>query len=194
VLACDFFTIETVFLKTLYVLFFIELSTRRVQVAGTTGRPESAWVTQQARNLAIGGFLEDQSVLVRDRDAKFSGPFDEVFRTEELKVVKTPIRAPKANAFAERWVGSVRRECLDHVLIFGRRHLQRVSRRVHRALQPGETASGTRSSSSRSHFFRRRGRWFAGPSARHSRRAHPRVRQSSGMIVSGHWRPTGEFQ
>jgi len=125
VLACDFFTIETVFLKTLYVLFFIELS-RRVQVAGTTGRPESAWVTQQARNLAIGGFLEDKSVLVRDRDAKFSGPFDEVFRTEELKGVKTPIHAPKANAFAERWVGSVRRECLDHVLIFGRRHLQRV--------------------------------------------------------------------
>jgi hypothetical protein len=134
VLACDFFTVETVFLKTLYVLFFIELSTRRVQVAGTTGRPESAWVTQQARNLAVGGVLEDQSVLVRDRDAKFSGPFDEVFRTERLKVVKTPARAPKANALAERWVGSVGRECLDHILIFGRRHLQRVLR-AYRALR-----------------------------------------------------------
>jgi putative transposase len=153
VLACDFFTVETVFLKRLYVLFFIELSTRRVQVAGTTGRPESAWVTQQARNLAVGGVLEDQSVLVRDRDAKFSGPFDEVFRTERLKVVKTPARAPKANAFAERWVGSVRRECLDHILIFGRRHLQRVLRaytehynraRPHRALDlhpPDPTSS-----------------------------------------------------
>ena len=120
------FTVETVFLKTLYVLFFIELSTRRVHLAGTTSRPDSAWVTQQARNLSITGRLAEKRILLRDRDSKFSGPFDEVFRTEELKVVKTPIRAPKANAFAERWVGTVRRECLDHVLIFGRRHSQRV--------------------------------------------------------------------
>ena len=108
------------------MLFFIELSTRRVHVAGATSRPDSAWVTQQARNLSITGRLDDMRVLIRDRDAKFSGPFDEVLRTEGLSVVKTPIRAPRANAFAERWVGSVRRECLDHVLIFGRRHLQRV--------------------------------------------------------------------
>jgi transposase InsO family protein len=126
VVACDFLTLETVFLKTLYVLFFIELSTRRIHVAGSTSRPDSAWVTQQARNLAITGRLEDKHILVRDRDAKFSGRFDEVLRTEGLAVVKTPIRAPKANAFAERWVGSVRRECLDHILVFGRRHLQRV--------------------------------------------------------------------
>jgi transposase InsO family protein len=126
VLACDFFTVETVFLKTLYVLFFIELSTRRVYVAATTSGPDSAWVTQQARNLSITGVLEDKHILLRDRDAKFSSPFDEVFRTEGLTVVKTPVRAPRANAFAERWVGTVRRECLDHVLIFGRRHLWRV--------------------------------------------------------------------
>jgi putative transposase len=126
VLACDFFTVETVFLKTLYVLFFIELSTRRVHVAGTTSRPDSAWVTQQARNLSITGGLEDKHILLRDRDSKFSGPFDEVVRTEGITVVKTPVRTPQANAVAERWVGSVRRECLDHVLIFGRRHLQRV--------------------------------------------------------------------
>jgi len=126
VLACDFLTVETVFLKTLYVLFFIELSTRRVHVAGATSRPDSAWVTQQARNLAITGGLEDNHLLLRDRDAKFSGPFDEVFRTEGLDVVKTPVRSPRANAFAERWVGSARRECLDHVLIFGRRHLRSV--------------------------------------------------------------------
>jgi putative transposase len=125
-LACDFVTVETVFLRTLYVLFFIELSTRRVHVAGTTSRPNSAWVSQQARNLSIIGGLEDKRILLRDRDAKFSGPFDEVFRTEGLTVVKTPVRAPRANAFAERWVGTARRECLDHVLIFGRRHLQRV--------------------------------------------------------------------
>jgi transposase len=114
--ACDFFTVETVFLKTLYVLFFIELSTRRVHVAGTTSRPDSAWVTQQARNLAIDGSLEGKSILLRDRDAKFSRSFDEVFRTEGLQVVRTPVRAPRANAFAERWVGTARRECLDHVL------------------------------------------------------------------------------
>jgi transposase InsO family protein len=119
-------TVETIALKTLYVLFFIELSTRRVHVAGTTSRPDSAWVTQQARNLSITGRLDENKLLIRDRDAKFSGPFDEVFRTEGLSVVKTPVRAPRANAFAERWVGTVRRECLDHVLIFGRRHLQRV--------------------------------------------------------------------
>jgi putative transposase len=126
VLACDFFTVETVFLKTLYVLFFIELSTRRVHVVGVTRNPDSAWVAQQARNLVIAGRLEDTHVLIRDRDAKFSGPFDEVFRTERHAVVKTPVRAPRANAFAERWVGSVRRECLDHLLIFGRRHLLHV--------------------------------------------------------------------
>jgi transposase InsO family protein len=126
VLACDFFTVETIFLKTLYVLFFIELSTRRVHVAGTTSRPDSAWVTQQARNLSITGRLEERHILLRDRDSKFSGPFDEVFRTEGLTVVKTPVRAPRANAFAERWVGTARTECLDHVLIFDRSHLQRV--------------------------------------------------------------------
>ena len=113
-------------LKTLYVLFFIELATRRVHVVGTTRRPDSAWVTQQARNLSITGSLDEKKLLIRDRDAKFSGPFDEVFRTEGLRVVKTPVRAPRANAFAERWVGTVRRECLDHVLIFGRRHLEHV--------------------------------------------------------------------
>ena len=75
-LACDFITVESVFLKTLYVLFFIELSTRRVHVAGTTSRPDSAWVTQQARNLSITEGLEDKRLLVRDRDAMFSGPFD----------------------------------------------------------------------------------------------------------------------
>jgi putative transposase len=125
-LACDFFTVETVCMKTLYVLFFIELSTRRVHVAGMTSRPDSAWVTQQARNLSVTGGLDDKRLLIRDRDAKFSMAFDEVFRTEGVTLVRTPLQAPRANAFAERWVGSARRECLDHVLIFGRPHLQRV--------------------------------------------------------------------
>lgn len=156
VLACDFFTVETVLLKTLYVLFFIEVATRRVHIAGVTSRPDSVWVTQQARNLSIAERLDDKHILLRDRDSKFCGSFDEVFRTEGLEVVRTPIRAPKANAFAERWVGSARRECLDHVLIFGRRHLERVldaytehynRARPHRAigLHPPDGASSVES-------------------------------------------------
>ena len=111
-------------LKTIYVLFFIELSTRRVHIVGATAHPDSAWVTQQARNLAMNERLSAVRFLLRDRDAKYSGPFDEVFRTEGVRVVRTPIRAPKANAFAERFVRTVQRECLDHVLIYGRRHLE----------------------------------------------------------------------
>lgn len=127
ILACDFFTVETVWLRTLYVLFFIDLSSRRVHLAGVSAHPRSEWVTQQARNLASEG-LGEIRFLIRDRDAKFSGPFDEVFRTEGVRVIRTPIRSPKANAFAERLVKTVRRECLDHVLIFGLHHLQRVLR------------------------------------------------------------------
>jgi putative transposase len=126
ILACDFFTVETLRLRSLCVLFFIQLSTRRVFVVGVTAHPDSAWVTQQARNLAIEERLSGVRFLLRDRDAKFSGPFDGVFETEGVRVIRTPIRAPKANAFAERFVRTVRRECLDHVLIYGRRHLERV--------------------------------------------------------------------
>jgi len=93
--------VETIRLKTLYVLFFIDLHTRRVHLAGVTTHPDSAWVTQQARNLVIEGALQTASLLIRDRDSKFSGPFDVVFRTEGVDVVRTPYRAPRANAFAE---------------------------------------------------------------------------------------------
>ena len=91
-----------------------------------TARPDSAWVTQQARNLAIEERLTGIRFLLHERDAKFSGPFDGVFETEGVRVVRTPIRAPKANAFAERFVRTLRSECLDHVLVYGRRHLERV--------------------------------------------------------------------
>jgi putative transposase len=144
-LATDFFTVETIFLRRLYVLFFIELDTRRVHLAGCTARPAGAWVVQQARNLfmAVGEQFGSRRYLVRDRDAKFSGAFDEVFRSEGLRVIRTPVLAPRANAYAERFVGTVRRECLDWILIRGRRHLELVlqiyvdhynTHRPHRAL------------------------------------------------------------
>jgi putative transposase len=128
ILAVDFFTVETLLLRTLYVLFTIEVGSRRVHVLGITRNPVSAWVTQQARNLAVGERLPGVRFLIRDRDSKFSGPFDEVFRTEGVHIVRTPIRAPRANAFAERWVSTVRNECLDWMPVLGRRHLERVLR------------------------------------------------------------------
>jgi len=143
-LACDFFTVETAWLRTLYVLFFIELGSRRVYLAGVTANPDGAWMSQQARNLAIEERLERVRFLLHDRDAKFSGPFDQIMRSEGVRVIKTPVRAPKANAVAERWVRSVRNECLDHLLVFGRRHLEQVLReyvahynaeRPHRSLE-----------------------------------------------------------
>jgi putative transposase len=141
-----------VLLKTLYVLFFIELATRRVHVVGATHRPDSAWVAQQARNLAVEERLGGVRFLLRDRDSKFSATFDSVFQTEGVRVIRTPIRAPKANAFAERFVRTVRTESLDHILIYGRRHLQGVLRsyvshyneqRPHRGLDLA-TPSGSR--------------------------------------------------
>jgi putative transposase len=126
--ACDFFTVQTVSPRTLYVLFWIELGSRRVRLAEVTANPDGAWVTQQARNLAIEERLENVRYLIDDRDAKLCGPFDAIIRSEGVRVIETPVRAPRANAVAERWVRSVRTECLDHILIFGRRHLEQVLR------------------------------------------------------------------
>jgi putative transposase len=130
ILECDFLTVDTVFLKRFYVLFFMELASRRVHLAGVTANPDSAWMTQQARNLIMR--LDDEGVrmrfLIRDRDSKFTRDFEEVFRSEGISVIKAPVRAPRARAHAERWVGSLRRECLDRLLIVGRRHLESVVR------------------------------------------------------------------
>jgi putative transposase len=125
-LACDFFTVETVALRRLYVLFFLEVGSRRVHLAGCTPSPTGSWVTQQARNLGFTDLFERTRFLVHDRDSKFSASFDEVFLSEGIRVIRTPIRAPQANAYAERFVRSVREECLDWLLIAGRRHLERV--------------------------------------------------------------------
>jgi transposase InsO family protein len=128
VLAADFFTVESVLLQTIYVLFFIEVRTRRVYLAGCTTHPTATWVTQQARNLAWPlqeGTLPVQ-VLLHDHDGKFPESFDAVFRCEGLQIVRTPPRCPQMNGYAERWVGSVRRECLDQLLILHERHLRRV--------------------------------------------------------------------
>jgi putative transposase len=145
-IACDFFTVDTITLRRIYVLFFIELSTRRVHLAGMTESPDGAWTAQQARNLVFS--LPERArpleFLIRDNDGKFTRGFDTVFNTEGIRVIRTPVRAPKANAVAERFVGTVRRECLDWLLIANRRHLQHVlrefvdhynSHRPHRALE-----------------------------------------------------------
>ena len=128
VIACDFLTVDTVSLRRYYVLFFIELHTRRVRIAGITQNPSGTWVTQQARNLVIDSGARERSArfLIHDRDAKFSAPFDEVFWTEGIRVIRTPFRAPNANAHAERFVRTLRQECLDSLLIVGRRQLERV--------------------------------------------------------------------
>jgi putative transposase len=126
VLACDFFTVETISLRRFYVLFFIELESRRVHLAGCTTNPSGAWITQQARNLSFTGLLERTRFLIHDRDSKFAATFDEVFRSEGITVIETPIRAPQANAYAERFVRTIRTECLDWPLIIGRRHLEKV--------------------------------------------------------------------
>jgi putative transposase len=162
ILECDFLTVDTLFLKRFYVLFFIEVASRRVRLAGITTNRAGPWVTQQARNLLMQ--LEDEDVrplfLIRDRDGKFSRDFDDVFRSEGIRVIKAPVRAPNARAHAERWVGSVRRECLDRLLILGRRHLQHVlttyvqhfnEHRPHRSLeQRAPLATLTRPTSGRS--------------------------------------------
>src|SRR5450756_568941 len=145
IIACDFFTVETAWLRTLYVLAFIELVSGRIHLSPATAHPNSAWVTQQARNLAMA--LDDRSLasrfLIRDRDSKYSRSFDAVLRSEGMRVIRTPFRAPNANAYAERVIETIRAECLDWTLILGRRQLDQTLRiyaehynrgRPHRAL------------------------------------------------------------
>jgi putative transposase len=144
-MACDFFHVDTVLLRRLYVLVFIHHDTRLVRIAGVTAKPSADWVTQQARNLSID--LADHAnavkFFIRDRDTKFTASFDVVFAAEGTRIIKSPVRAPRANAICERVIGTLRRECLDQMLILGRRHLETVlaeyvahynSHRPHRSL------------------------------------------------------------
>lgn len=154
ILAVDFAHVDTVFLRRLYVLVMVEHGRRRVHIAGITAHPTGAWVTQQARNLLME--LDDRAdrfrFLIRDRDSKFTAAFNAVFAGADIRIIRTPIRAPRANAIAERFIGTLRRECLDHLLITGPRHLAVVLReyvqhynahRPHRSLHQHPPAGGT---------------------------------------------------
>ena len=151
ILAVDFAHVDTIFLRRLYVLVVIEHGRRRVRIAGITAHPTAAWVTQQAL-MDLGDRADRFQFLIRDRDSKFTAVFDAVFAAADIRIIRTPIRAPRANAIAERFIGTLGRECLDHMLITGPRHLDAVLRefaqqynahRLHRSLHQHPPAGAT---------------------------------------------------
>jgi putative transposase len=168
IVACDFLTVESVLLRRYYVLFFSAHASRRVWLAGCSTNPTGARVTQQARNLRLVLADEDMRFLNRDRDSKYSGPFDEVFRSGGIGIVKTPVRAPQAKAIAERFVRTVRAECLDRLLILNR-------------------ATASASCASSSSTTTRNGRTARSSSSHRNRssyRQHPRSARSSATTAT----------
>jgi transposase InsO family protein len=127
-LACDFLTVDTLTRQTLYVLFFIEHATRRVYLAGCTAHPDAAWMAQQARQMTweLEGRKLPMRFLIHDHDTKFTERFDAMFESAGLEIVTIPFEAPNANAIAERWVRTVRKECLDRLILINERHVRRV--------------------------------------------------------------------
>ncbi|MCP4381204.1 MAG: transposase family protein [Hyphomicrobiales bacterium] len=126
--ACDFAPIDTALLRRYYLRFFIDITARELFLAGVTTNPTGQWTTQAARNLFLrrAGTLTGTRALVHDRGSQFTHAFDEIFRAEEIEVLKTSIRAPVTNTFAERWIGSLRRGLLDRTIIWNQRQLERI--------------------------------------------------------------------
>ncbi|MFT9474770.1 integrase core domain-containing protein [Streptomyces sp. Mo3] len=128
ILSAGFLHIDTIALKRLYALVFIEHDTRRVHLAGVTARPTARWTVRQARNLTmtLGGRMDSPRFLLRDRDSKYTSAFDAVFQADDMRILLSPPRAPKANAICERAVGTLRREVLDRTLIYNEAHARAV--------------------------------------------------------------------